>query len=193
MNRRWVFLAGLLAGSALLAFVLQGVLWDTLVVPVYFRLWLFWHFLRSIPQWVYWNLLVAGVVLAALKSLAGRRRVTPAAKEKSALKIGPVAAMANEIRNNRRSTFFQWIIAHELAGLARAILVQRAGQEAIPRNRLAGQDWNPPAEIQAYLESGLNSRLLDLPRKGFFFRPGSTVLDVDLRQVVDYLESQMEI
>jgi hypothetical protein len=46
--------------------------------------------------------------------------------------------------------------------------------------------------VGAYLESGLTRTFADFPRQRRFSRLPDTPFDIDLNQVISYLESQLE-
>ena len=50
--------------------------------------------------------------------------------------------------------YYKWLVANRLGNLARELLDQREGRRKRRFARLTGRDWQPPAEVSAYLESG---------------------------------------
>ncbi len=215
MGRRLLVWGVLLVAMALLAFWLQSPIEDVCIVPAIDLLRRSGLFLKTIPQWVYWSLLVAGVALIALSSLTatGRLHNWRPAKEEQAAVPGPIGKLAQYIHNTRRGPYFKWLVAHTLGEVAQAILIQRDTLQAeenaqgerhglkskVPAQMawMAGRDWDAqcPAEIQAYLEAGLDRAPMTHPRKRsrpgwpgrFFSRRLPTPLDLDPSQVVEYL------
>lgn len=188
MGRRLVVWLVALVAVALLAFWLQGAIQELCIVPAIQLWWMAGLLLRSVPQWVYWSLLVAGGALVALISLGRHLSLTlqRAATEKQAADPGPVERLAHYIRNAKRGPYFKWLIAHRLSDLAQA-----AG---IPRGSGAGGDPGLTSpQIQAYLQAGMDRPPLDTRRWGFLSRRPPSPLDLDPSQVVEYLASQMEI
>jgi hypothetical protein len=195
MSRRVAVWGVVVAAALALTWCLQGVITDLLVGPLAYLAWRANLFLRSTPQWVYWSLVVTGVALVALVSLVRTLHLGRRATKGHPPVPGPVGKMARQIRAARRGVYTKWLVACRLGGLARAMLAQRerGAGEAAPPDQLQGRDWHPPTEVQAYLEAGLGRPSISGRRPGAFFRSPPTPLDMDLNQVVDYLESQMEM
>jgi hypothetical protein len=192
--RRRLFLP--LIAAVILAFGLQDFIWKSIIVPLIYYAWVIMALLRSVPQDVYWYILVAILALIALISLLNRFRLRNIEEQRYAPAKGPIQTLATNMRGVQGGPYFKWVVAHQLGRLARGILVQREGEEAIPKRKLQGRDWEPPVKIQAYLESGLDRSFFEIPRRGIkdiFSRPSPTPLDADMNQVIDYIESQMEI
>lgn len=201
MGRRLLLWGAMLVAMTLLAFWLQTAIEDVCIVPAINLLRRNRLFLQAVPQWVYWSLLVAGVALMALGSLAttGRLHLWRPANEKQAAVPGPIGKLTQHIHNTRRGLYFKWLVAHRLGELAQAIHVQRGTPPAEGNtrgSRMEGRGWGAqcPVEIQAYLEAGLaRAPLAHSPRR-FLSRRPPTPLDLDPSLVVEYLshESQME-
>jgi hypothetical protein len=182
-----------LLAAVILAFGLQGFIWKSIIVPLIYIAWVIIAFLRSIRQDAYWYMLVAVLAVIALISLLRHLRLENIKVMDHAPAKGPIKTLAANIRGVNGGPYFKWVVAHQLGRLARGILIQREGEDVIPKRKLKGRDWEPPVEIQAYLESGLDRSFFETPRKGLFSRPSPTPLDVDMEQVIEYLESQMEM
>jgi hypothetical protein len=194
MNRdpsRKVILFTILA--ALLAIVLKDAVWDDLVSPALYQIWLAWIFLRSMPQIIYWNSLVILIALVAMISLVRQRRRKSYLVREFNQTQNPVAKVVNSIKDLHRGNFFKWLLANQLGSLARSILIYHHGEGALPKRKLMGRTWDPPENVQRYLEAGLARSFIDRPRRLDFFRSSKTPLDIDINQVVEYLENQMEI
>ena len=193
VSRRVALWGAVAVAAVVLTLCLQGVITDLLVVPLAYLAWRANLLLRSIPQWVYWSLLVAAVALIALVSLVRTLHLGQRAYKGRPAVPGPVEKMARQMRIARRDVYGKWLVARRLGGLAQAMLTQRGAGEAIPRDRLQGPDWHPPTEVQAYLEAGLDRPRIGRWTQGAFFRSPPTPLDMDPKRAIDYLESQMEM
>lgn len=145
------------------------------------------------PQVVFWNFFLVLVALIALISLVRRKQHRPPPADDVIRTLDPVASLAKNIQDIHKGNFFKWVVANRFGTLARSILFQQTGASSLPARRLVGRDWNPPADVQAYLETGLARSFIEQPRKWFFFRSRKSPLDIDLDRVVEYLESQVEI
>lgn len=187
MGRRLLVGGAVLAAVALLAFWLQGTIQDVCIFPAIELFWIAGLMLRSIPQWVFWSLLVAGGVLAALISLGRHWSVAlwRAEKREQAAVPGPIEKLARHIHNTRRGTYFKWLIAHRLGELAQSVAWQQGGGAT-------GDQRAIPPQVQAYLEAGMDRPPMDRGRWRFRRRRPPTPLDLDPSQVVEYLDSQME-
>jgi hypothetical protein len=179
--------------AALLAIVLKDAIWNQLIAPFLYQLWLTWIFMRSMPQIVYWNSLVVLIAIVTLISLIKHRRRKSNTIQEVIQTQDPVAKVANSISDLHKGTFFKWLIANQLGTLARSILIYQHGEVALPKRRLIGRTWNPPAHIQRYLEAGLASSLINKPRRWLLFKSSDSPFDIDVNTVVEYLEDQLEI
>jgi hypothetical protein len=175
-----------------MAYSLQDLIRSTLFVPLSYLFWGLNIMYLSVAQLVYWALLVIGVALMAFGSLYGKERARQWVEEKSAPLQGPLQATAGQISKAGKGTYYKWVIANRMGKLARSVLSFRDGAAMPANSPLAGRDWDPPAEVGAYLESGLTRTFADYPRRRWFSRPVETPFDIDLNRVLAYLESQME-
>lgn len=187
-----ILLGAFIFVAAALAYYLQDVVDALLFVPVSYLWWAINLLYQSVAQLVYWILLVVGVALMAFGSLYGRDRLSEAAKEDTLPLRGPLEATARQIARTGQGMYYKWLVANRMGKLARAILKFHNGQDAIPHDELNGRGWNPSDKVAAYLMSGLTRTFADFPRRGWLSRPQETPFDIDLDQVVTYLESQME-
>lgn len=193
MKRRRLILLGIFfLVAAAMAYFLQDLIRSALLVPVSYLWWGFNLIYKSVAQLVYWVLLVVGVALMAFGSLYGNERARERVEEENTSLKGPLETTANQISRTGKGVYYKWLIANRMGKLARSILSLRDGQFNVQNNSLTGQDWNPPAEVEAYLESGLTRTFADFPRQRRFSRPTETPFDIDLDRVISYLESQME-
>lgn len=193
MNRKTAILAILFIVATLVALGSKDYIWESLVVPIQYRLWLTWIYLRSMPQIVYWNSLVAMIAIIALISLIGHRQRTPPPEIESINTQDPVKKLSKQIQDTHKGSFFKWLVANQLGNLARSILIHQHGEVDLPPRSLKGRDWKPAEEVQAYLEAGLARSFIEQRKKWFIFKSRKTSLNIDIDRVVAYLESQMEI
>jgi hypothetical protein len=179
--------------AALLAIVLKDAIWNQLITPFLYQLWLAWIFVRSMPQIVYWNSLVVLIAVVTLISLIKQRRRKSNTIQEEIQTQDPVAKVANSINDLHKGTFFKWLTANQLGTLARSILIYQHGEVALPKRRLMGRNWDPPEQIQKYLEAGLASSFINKPRRWLLFKSSDSPFDIDINTVVEYLEDQLEI
>jgi len=167
MNRRqWLALAGILIISLLLAFPLREAVHHIVVVPLAYVFWFISLYYQSIPELLIWIgfLVVIGIII--ITNLVGepRRpaRIPDAKKEFE----GPVEKLSISLKKARRGRYYRWRMAHRLAKVARELLAQREGLEVkqVHDNRLNGQNWSPPRELDEYFQAGLFSSFATYPR-----------------------------
>jgi hypothetical protein len=192
-RRRTILLGAFFLIAAAMAYYLQDIVRSALFVPVSYLWWGINIMYQSVAQLIYWILLVVGVALMAFGSLYGKGRSKELVEETADVRQGPLETTARQFsRTSSKGVYYKWLIANRMGRLARSILSLRNGQAEAPNSQLAGRDWNPPDEVGAYLESGLTRTFADFPRQKLFARPSETPFDIDLNQVLAYLESQME-
>jgi MFS superfamily sulfate permease-like transporter len=192
MIRRLLVWVPLLLLAILLAVWFADAVQDQLIAPAAYLLWLLGLFLRSVSASIYWGILLGVVALIVLASLLGGLRFRRRAREERTRIQGPVEQAAALVRGARRGPYFRWLVARRLGELAHAALMP-PDDAALPSAGLRRAGWTPPPAILAFLEAGL-----DRPPLGRMsrtrFRAGPTPLDAaDVDQVVEYLESQMEM
>ena len=190
MNRRLLVVVGLVVlAAALLAYLFAGTVRDLFILPLAYDLWQLLQFYRAVPQQLFWAALVVislFLLLPALLnfSLKGREG------EKQPDRRGQVESLAQGLEHRGRGIYFKWQLANMLGELAQRILAQQ--ERLLPGRKLYGRDWQPPPDVEKYLDAGLNSTFADYPVPGRFGRRPPTPLDLDPESVVSYLESQWE-
>ena len=195
MKRRWLLpLAGGLVIAGILAFFLQDVIRRDVVTPLAYLLWALELVYSIIPQIVLWILLVVGMFLITLSSLAnllpaGRRFEQSARPPK-----GPLESLAVGIANTREGLYYKWVIANRLGRLEREISGSRADQ--LRSDGIGGVETakkSAPAAVRSYLNAGLNESFVDYPAPALPFRRRTpTPFDLDVGEAVEYLESKVE-
>jgi hypothetical protein len=195
MKRARIFaLIAALVVALILAFALQDVIRKTVVIPLAYLWWVLGLYYRAFPQAILWAGLVALVLLMLFGSLSTedtrKRPVERAAKPAH----GPVESLAISLEKAHNGIYVKWMIAHRLGKLARDLLIQRGDRDSTKViGPLTGRDWRPSQSVDAYLDAGLNGSFADYPRPRWpFKRIQSTPLDLNVSDVVEFLEVQME-
>lgn len=194
MNQRRFWLSfGVLLIAALLAFPLRDAIYDVVIVPLAFLGFQLGLLYRSLSQGVWWWVIVffvLSMLLVSVLPLKAPRKREPARKPR----VGQVEEMAIWLQRRKGGTYFKWLVANRLGKLAYQMLLQR--ESGRPRSVFApliGSDWKPSSELQTYLEHGLHGSFADLPHaRSPFNTPPKTPLDYEVRQAVEFLESQFE-
>jgi hypothetical protein len=188
--RRWLTIF-VVAAAFVVSFLLRDAIQRAVILPLAYFWWLLKLYYHAIPQLILWVLLVLTVFVSMFRLIPIKNifRRTLKIKRKSA--AGPIENVALWIKKSPGGVYYKWLVANRLGKLARELLDQRQGRTRKGFTRLSGKGWNPPHEVDAYLESGLNGSFADFPRPRWWAKP--TRLDIDPHQVIDYLESEMEM
>lgn len=185
--------AGILALSLILAFPLRDVLERLVILPLAYLLYALDLFYKSIPQFLWWALAMIVVLILVAGSLAPGDRYARREMLRAPAVPGPVEELAASVRKSAEGMYFKWVVANRLGKLAYNILVWRSGE----RNRsvfapLLGPDWEPSPALRKYLETGLHGSFSDYPDADRNRSGPAFPLDVEVEQVVNFLESHLE-
>jgi uncharacterized protein (DUF58 family) len=180
----WPLLLVIGVSSLLLAFFLQDAVYQMVVVPLAYAIWLVQFYYSAIPQWALWTALLALLFLAAVWSLLPEVKPVVRRDPRRGPPEGQVEALAVWIRKSRHGNYFKWQLANRLGRIARG-LDEGAGS--------GGRFPSADEAVERYLDAGLNYSFVDFPSPRNRFRAApKTALDADPKQVADYLASQME-
>jgi hypothetical protein len=186
---RRLLLGGMLAISLVLAFFLRDAVYASVIVPLAYLLWLGKYYYSAIPQLFLWAILLSVLFVTVLWNFLPAARVSQRKPVKRRSAEGEVETLAAWIRKSRKGNYFKWQLANRLGKIARR-LAETSGQEA-------GRDTNMGAGnggVEKYLDAGINYSFVDFPGpKNRFHHPPPTTLDLDPKEAVEYLESQLEL
>ena len=194
MTRRWAALAGVIVIATLLAFPLRDAVYEAIVVPIAYLLWALGLLYRSLSQGIWWVILIVLVILILARSLAPQLRSPGKTLPSSKPVLGQVQTLAVWLNKSGSGIYFKWLIANRLGKLAYQVLLQRGNEKRRSVfEPLTAPDWHPSADLQNYLQSGLQRSFADFPNpRKFFAPPAKTPLDLDINKAVDFLESQID-
>ncbi|GAB4505069.1 MAG: hypothetical protein Fur0043_20640 [Anaerolineales bacterium] len=195
MNRRQLLtLSGIVIIAALLALALQKVVRQVVILPLAYAWWIVGLYYHSFPQTFWWGLLVILLAYLLLSSLTMPQPSPPRSPASHPASPGAIESLAHTIQVAQRGLYSKWLIAHRLGKLARLLLRQQSeSAHASGPAPLAGRHWQPPPPIQTYLETGLNGSFADYPQPRWpFQRPYPTPFDINIEDVVAYLETKIE-
>jgi energy-coupling factor transporter transmembrane protein EcfT len=182
---RSFLLAGMLIISIVMGFFLRDVVYAAVVVPLAYLVWLGKYYYSAIPQLFLWALLLAVLFLTVTWNFLPEARPSQRKQLKRRPAEGQVEALAGWILKARKGNYFKWQLANRLGRIARR-LTETSGQQTSSN---AGN-----VAVEKYLDAGLNYSFVDFPGpRNRFHRPLPTPLDLDPKEAVDYLESQMEL
>jgi hypothetical protein len=189
-RRGLIFLLAGLGLAAVLGYGLRDPVRAYLILPLTKFFWLVRGYYGAFSQTSYWIILLVMVVLIGLVSFRladwagyGRRREAPAGR-------GAVFQMAFWLERTRRSVYARWYVARTLADLALDLIGERSGVRRRGVDGLEGAAWNPPAEIQEYLQSALRLSPAGFARNES--SPEAAALEHAPEPVIAYLESILE-
>lgn len=190
--RRSLALAGIVVIALLLAFPLRDAMYEAVIVPAAYALWFLGLLYRSVHQSVWWGLALLIVLVILARSLRSTGRIRERVRLKPRPVIGQVESLSAWVKRTDRGIYFKWLIANRLGKVAHEILLQRLGGRTRSYfDPLTGPDWTPDPSVQQYLEAGLKGSFADYPQKRWpFSKPAPTPLDHDVKDVLEYLESQ---
>jgi hypothetical protein len=192
--RRFLLILGVLVVAALLAFPLRETVYETLVIPIAYVAFQLGLYYRSISQAIWWWLLITVVLFmlsfSLLPYLKPRRKNDVRVKPR----LGQVQELAMWLHRLEGGTYYKWLVANRLGKLSYQILLHREnGRPRSVFSPLIGVDWNPSQELRTYLEIGLHGSFADFPQSGSRFATlPKTPLDYEVRDAVEFLESQLE-
>jgi len=182
----------LLAAAILLAPYARLVIHYLIVEPITYYSWGIRLIAQAIPQSAYWMFLVFSLVFIVSLSLARDFILSREVVEETRPRKGAVQILAGHITRTRKNNYFKWMIANRLAKTALKILVKNNGGQDHHRD-FTQIYWLPPDDVKKYLEAGLNKYFIELRERGRFFQKRKTTpFDIDLNQVVKYIESELE-
>ena len=189
--RRTLALVASLAGLGILAYLLRNAVSEWVILPLAQLFWWLQVFYRAVPQVVYWVILLVVLIYLPISGFLAVLPEIRASRNSSGYRIGEVQQVSHWLTRSRRGIFSRWRVANLLGKIAQEILSPRLGSGRKDR-RLSGPGWDPPRDVQNYLEAALNTNYADYPRRGVFSGEPRTPFDSDPEQVVDYLETFLE-
>jgi hypothetical protein len=193
VNRRKIGLVVLAVFAAgLIGLLLRDVVEQVIIRPLIYLFWLLGLLYRTIPQPVWWLVLLLGMLLFALRNFAGKWDLPELKLQKLRAAPGPVQELAGQIERKNWGVYFKWQIARSLAEIAMDL--QELRQHSRRKLDFEGSAASPA--VRAYLEAALNTSFSDYPMQGGllgrFASAPPTPFDGDIGPVIEYLETIME-
>jgi hypothetical protein len=182
---RWILAICAAALSGFLAFFLRDVVYSLIMVPLAYLFWVVGLIYSLIPQILVWILLLIGLAVLVLYNFAPEGRVGRRRQQKPRRARGQVETLAVWFARTNKGNYFKWQIANRLGLIARGLRGTSAWQ---------GRYLSSSAEVEKYLDAGLTTSFVDYPApKKRYQQSAPTVLDLEPKDAVSYLESQMEM
>jgi energy-coupling factor transporter transmembrane protein EcfT len=183
--RRRLLLAGMPVALIVFAFFMRDVVYAAVIVPLAYLLWLGKYYYSAVPQVFLWVLLLVVLLIVVTWNFLPEPRPSQRKRPRRKPAEGQIEVLAGWIHKSRKGNYFKWQLANRLGRIARR-LTEISGQPADPASGNAAVD--------KYIDAGLNYSFVDFPApKNRFERSRPTALDLDPKEAVDYLESQMEL
>jgi hypothetical protein len=198
-TRPWLWLSALvLLLTVLLTSLLQDVARDWVALPLARTLRIGNLLLGTVPQVVFWVLLLVIGSSIAMRSLMERKERPPSVERAQVVYPGEVRTLLRWVQRESESVYFRQRLAYRLARLATELQAYRQ-KRASGRfgRRLDGLD--APPEVRAYLQVGMtlspsgNLGLVSRFTRWLRSRRRVFSLDSDLEHVVQFLEDQLEV
>src|SRR5581483_6360841 len=180
---RWLLLFVIVGISTVLAFFLHDAIYSAVVVPIAYVFWVLWIYYSAVPQLVLWIALLLILFITITSNFIPEGRGSKRALLKREPSQGEVETLATWFFKARRGNYFKWQIANRLGKINRE-LSQSFGQRGRPEVQNEA--------VEKYFDAGLNKSFVDFPLAKNQIRPAPTPLDLNPKDAVDYLESQME-
>lgn len=189
LRRRIGLAALILVPVVVMAIVLRDFVREELIGPVLYVYWLVRLFLESIPQIWEWVVFVVVATILVVRNFAARPTL-PQLRRAETADHGHVEELARLLHQARGDTFARWRLAQRLGGLVGDVLAnqERVSQREIWR-RLDRGRLNVSAPLRAYLTAQLRS-VRPSGVRGLL--PHSSPLDLDPREVVQFLEDRLK-
>lgn len=192
-RRQWFALSGAAMIALLLAFPLQDVIREAIIVPLAYFAWVLGVLYQSIPQSYIWLGLVFVLSLFLLRSLTSVQFRLPRRRSQSKPIFGQVEALSESLARLDKGNYYKWQVANRLGRLARDFLILLGEREERSHRHLSGSGWQPEEHVDKFIDVGLRGSFAQFPSPRFpFMRAEPTPLDVEVDDVLDFLETQIK-
>jgi hypothetical protein len=183
-----LFWAILILVVALLSIPLASVVENGFIQPLARFFWILNGYYGSINQSILWSLALAAIIIIAGISIRVVTLHLRIPRKRIANLPGEVGQLAYWMHRARHGTYPRWFQARTLANLALNIL-QGRGADTDRGANLQGPGWEPPGEIQPYLETALRTTPATFSRQ---LESIDITSDPDAESIIAYVESYME-
>ncbi len=164
------------------------------ISPLLYIAWVGRLLLASIPQVIWWGLLLAVAFFIAGRILLSHWSRPQPPERATAAPPGRIESWATLIRQADQEFYYQWQLAQPLQELTLALL---AHTERVPpaeiRQRLSQNELALPPDIQAYLQASLTSfSHLVPPSSRFGATSPPSPLALDPERIIRFLEDKLD-
>jgi hypothetical protein len=193
-RRYLIILSGILI-VFIMTFFLQDVVHRAVVVPLAYLWWVLKTYYSAVPQLLMWMILLVTLVMVFITNMFRWISIGQKSRQSTKPVQGSVKILARWISNPGDGNYYKWMVANRLGNLSRDMDVPLENQPGLENTEnLVDADQRKVIAVQRYLKAGLEESFVDypLPQIPFMHRK-ETPFDLDVKQVVKYLESQMEV
>lgn len=197
MKFKWLWLALLLVGIGITAYLLREFVSYYVITPVVFAYRIVRLLVNAFPQEVFWFLLILAGLLLAIKTLPLKSRISRIKGEPGDKYQSRARQFSKWILNSEKSEYARWMTARQLSSLALELLMYQerlSPPEATVYIRTPSK--NIPEQVRAYILAGLEapsfrhySEILENYRMNSLDSP----FDTPPEAVIKFLESRFEI
>lgn len=189
--------------TLVLMLALRGLAYRLIVIPILYMLWLVGFLFESLPQPLFWTLFLLLMLRLAWQSLRPPKQTLhqPQMMEAS-VPEGRLAVWLQRLVLAESGNYSKWGVArHIVQLLVETIAYQEQISIAQARLRLRSGNFEAPPEVRAYVQAGLLSQPPPsltlfaklMQRLGLREAQELPELDLDLINLVTYLEDQLEV
>jgi hypothetical protein len=193
MKRRWVVPAAGIALAAVLAYFLREEVNNRIVTPLVYLWWKIELYFRSVPEDNWLAIAAAALFLLAYLSLTSIHEPSPDSDSPVRQSVhGPVEDLMTWLVKAPRNSYYRWLVANQLARLARSFLIIREGRNIQSWDgSFDSPGWDPPEDVDAYLRSGLSRSFAGM-QPSSAGRSRTKSFGLDPNRAIEYIESKME-
>jgi energy-coupling factor transporter transmembrane protein EcfT len=191
--RKLLIPAGLLVGI-ILAFFMQDIIRQAVVIPLAYIWWVLRLVYSGIPQVILWILLIFVLIMFFITSLVNWFSAVRKYEQPFKPAQGAVEILSRWVTNAREGNYYKWMIANRLGKLAHEMAIPFTNKQV----QVSPDDHKDPGEFPSesvlrYLKAGLDESFVDYPLPSTpFVRRKATPFDIDVNEVVVFLESELE-
>ena len=182
--------------ALLIAYLMMEVVRRYLLEPMIFAFRIERLIYEALPQALWWGLFIGILAIIALRSMKLKPVSFIGKQPKKEKRPSRAQAWRRLVTGTDRGTYNRWLLAREIADLTLRVI---AHQERISvgqaRNQLKSGLIQLPAEIQGYVEMGLDAPSFRQYTDFLAYMRSnrqSAPLDLDPEIIIEYLENRLE-
>jgi hypothetical protein len=187
-KKQIVLWAAAIAVIGIASLLLSRIVRDFVLPAILKFLWTLKGYYNSFHQVDIWGIAIAIIIVSAGFALRIGTFRLGGRREQVDRFPGEVEQLSFWIRRAKRGIYPRWYLARTLADLSLELL-RGQGANAERGEQLNGPEWNPPQDVQAYLEKALHSTPVTFASQ---LESAHVSSDPEAESIVKYLESYAE-